>query len=801
MRSKWGFLLLLGVAAVLAAASPSLGQVVTGIGVEGNDSVSRDRILLTFGVRVGEELSAEDVREGVRRLYDLGHFSDVRVLTEPAEGDALELVIVVEERPRISAIEIRGNDKVSESDIESVLRIERGSPFDSSGLEDSRVAVLDMYESKGFPYAVVDASTEEAPGNAVRVILSIDEKTRVTIRKIEFEGNIAFEDSDLKKVMETKEDRWWRTDAFLDAAVLDEDLVRVVELYRADGYIDARAPGYDLEYGESGAKVTVTVRVEEGALYEVSAVEWVGASDFAVEALYDLTALETGDTYKPSVAEETIRDAYGWYGERGYIHARIFRVEDVEDDNMVKVTFHVDEAEPARIGQIHIAGNERTKEKVIRRELTVKPGDLYQTSEVIASQRRVANLGFFNGPGVEFAQSRNPNDVDLILTVEERQTGRAGVGISHTSERGITGFLELSEGNLFGNGQYLDLKWEFGKKSTEVVLGFTEPWFLDRELSVGFDLYDTDDKRVYSSLPIEFYEDAFEGDPNYDEIVDCVDCTRYYIVERERRGGDVRIGWPFFGSRYTKIYAKYTLEQFKYKEYAQIDSDVADSLDVVIDSETNDYVRSDPGWEWRSGVTTTFVRRTTDRRFHPRLGSYGRFTADAFGGVFGGDVEYQRYVLDARTYIPAFWNFTLMIRGRTGVVTGYGDPSTVPDDTRFEMGGVGLNGIRGYDNRSILPQGRELYGGRTMLLGSAELKLPLTNESDQMPVYALVFVDAGNTWDSWEETEPADLYWGAGAGVRIEVPILGNLGIDMGYGFDEDEGGEWVVHYQFGLDY
>jgi outer membrane protein insertion porin family len=142
-----------------------------------------------------------------------------------------------------------------------------------------------------------------------------------------------------------------------------------------------------------------------------------------------------------------------------------------------------------------------------------------------------------------------------------------------------------------------------------------------------------------------------------------------------------------------------------------------------------------------------------------------------------------------------------MLRGRAGVVTGYGDPTTVPDDARFEMGGVGLNGIRGYDNRSILPEGREVYGGRSMLLGSAELKLPITDEREQLPIYGLLFIDAGNTWESAEDTHPTQLYWGAGAGVRVELPVLGNLGIDMGYGLDEDEGGEWVVHYQFGLSY
>jgi outer membrane protein insertion porin family len=253
------------------------------------------------------------------------------------------------------------------------------------------------------------------------------------------------------------------------------------------------------------------------------------------------------------------------------------------------------------------------------------------------------------------------------------------------------------------------------------------------------------------------------------------------------------------GSRYTMIYTKYTLEQFKQTEYANIGIDT--NADGGVDS-TATFYSLNPGWEWRSGLTTTISRRTTDRRFHPRLGSYTRFSADLFGWAFGGDVEYQRYILDIRKYVPAVWTTTLMLRARGGLVTGYGGGKPdVPNDTRFELGGVGLNGVRGYDNRSILPEGRELYGGRTMLLGTAELKFPITGEQSQLPIHGLFFVDAGNTWESRDDTHPTVLYWGAGAGIRVEVPVLGNLGVDFGYGFDEELGGDWVVHYQFGLDF
>ena len=786
-------------AVLTTSAATSLAQTIVGVDVEGISRVSRDRVLLTFGVRQGEELRPEALREGIRRLYETEQFVDVDVYAEPV-GEGFRLVISVVERPRVAGIEVEGEDELSEDEILEAMTITENEPWNRAAVEDSRVRLLALLREKGFAQGTVRIEEEQTAEDAVRVTVHVDEGTRVVVRRIEFAGNEALEGADLEKVMETKEDRWWRTDAFLDREVLEEDLVRIAERYRAEGYINARATGYDLEFEEDGERVVITITVEEGKLYEVAGVEWVGASEFALDALHDLTKVDPGERYRPEDAQATIGDAYSWYGERGYIRARIYSEEDIEADDRVTILFHVTENDPARVGQIHIQGNERTKEKVIRRELTIRPGDLYQTSEIIASQRRVANLGFFNGPAVEFMEGDTEDDIDLVFTVEERQTGRAGVGIAHTSERGITGFIELNEGNLFGNGQYLDLKWEFGKRNTEVVLGFTEPWFLGRRLSVGFDLYDTDDKYIYGSLGDDFYEDVFSDHPDSADIVNCGEyCSRFYTVERERRGGDVRLGWPLFGSRYTMIYTKYTLEQYKLSEYVDVEDDTLGT--------TETYYRNAPDWEWRSGITTTLSRRTTDRRFQPRTGSYSRLSADIFGGALGGDVKFQRYVLEARKYIPSFWRTTLMLRGRAGLVTGYGDPSTVPDDTRFELGGVGVNGIRGYDNRSILPQGSELYGGRTMLVGSAELRVPITDETEQLPVYGVVFVDAGNTWESLVDendelaSHPTDLYWGLGAGVRVEVPILGVLGVDMGYGLDEDEGGEWIVHYQFGLDF
>ncbi len=378
-----------GVGGVSDAEQPQVTQII----VEGNEHVSQDRIVLGFGLILGDEPTTEGIREGIRRVHAMGHFSDVQVFVEPADGEGLRLIIAVEERARVSTVEIRGNDHVNSDDIEAALRIERGVPFDESRLEDSKTAVLALYEGKGFPSATVETRVEDRSGNNVEVVFDIEEGTRVIVRSVLFTGAGDIPEKELRDAMETKEDRWWRTDAFFDREVLDADLMRVVERFRREGYIDATALGYDTIYEDGGERVTVTVNLDSGELYDVTGIEWIGASEFAADALYDLTTVTPGDRYSPEQAERTIRDAYAWYGERGYIHARIFKQEVVSSGHELAVVFNVDESEPARVGQIHITGNTRTKEAIIRRELTVQPGDLYRTSEVISSQRKVANEG------------------------------------------------------------------------------------------------------------------------------------------------------------------------------------------------------------------------------------------------------------------------------------------------------------------------------------------------------------------------------------------------------------------------
>ncbi|MEA3409062.1 MAG: POTRA domain-containing protein, partial [Candidatus Eisenbacteria bacterium] len=197
-------------------------DVVSGVEPQGNDYVSRDRILLGFGIRTGDELKPESVREGIRRLHEMGYFSDISVEAESTGEGSVRLIVIVEERPKIALIVITGHDHVSETDIRAALKMEEGAPYEASRLEDSRVAVLHLYESKGFPYAKTTTVIEEVSGNRVNVNIEIEEQLRVVVKEIRFEGNEALDASELQDVMETREDRWWRTDAFFDRGILED---------------------------------------------------------------------------------------------------------------------------------------------------------------------------------------------------------------------------------------------------------------------------------------------------------------------------------------------------------------------------------------------------------------------------------------------------------------------------------------------------------------------------------------------------------------------------------------------------
>jgi outer membrane protein insertion porin family len=740
-------------AASLAAAVVGLAlvpsalwaQTVSSVEVEGQESVSSDRIIATFGLHAGSQYSPEKIRTGVKRLYNLGAFSDIRITSEEKDGVALTIHVI--ERPVVSSVKFEGNDEIDDEELSAAVEVKPGLNLSPAKIAAGKVAILDLYRDKGYLNATLEEVMDESDdGKRVDVSFSVTEGEKVVVKKIRFEGNDQLGDGDLKKVMKTKEDKWWR-EGVLRQAVLESDLEKIEQSYRDKGFLDAEVLGWEKELDEEQKNLTITISVEEGLQYTVREVAWTGNTLADSALLQSMNKVVRGEPYNAEGLNKTLENIYGWYAEQGYIYAYVEPVELPYPEGRLDIEFKISEGNAAHVHEIRIAGNNITREKVIRRELKIHPGDLLRRSEIIRSQSDVFNLGFFKDIRIATEPANEQGDINLIFELEEKQTGEAGLGIGYTETNGVTGFISTTQGNLFGRGQHMSVRWEFGKISQDIELSFTEPWLFDTPTSAGFDIYHTERDRDFYDL--------------------------------RRTGGDIRLGRPLPRTKHTKLFWTYRLEDVELRDF---DESYEGGLD-------------DEDWPKRTSSTTfTFIRRTTDRPFHATSGTRTSASMEFAGGVLGGSVEFQKHLLDSRWYTRLIWGSALMLRGKVGLIDSYGDLSLVPDYELFQLGGGGIDGIRGYGERDVVPEGNPPWvGGRFMSIWNIEYKVPIVENQ----IFGLLFFDAGNTWNSFREADFTGLKKGVGFGIRVEVPMLGQLGFDYGYGLDKDDPG-WEPHFQFG---
>jgi len=748
--------LVLSALLILMLTAPLTAQEkVAEVFVEGNVYADSSLIVNTAGLKTGDQLHPEKIQQAIRRLYSLGLLSDVRVETRPA-GEEVDVILVVSEFPALEKTVIEGEDKLDEDEILAVVELGEGQIVSPSVIRRKAQDIKELYTSKGYLQAQVKAELSEPnPEGRVQLIFHIDEGEKVHVEKIEIKGNQAFDDGKVKKAMETKEKRWWRSGKF-EREKYEQDKNLIVDFYRSKGYIDAAVVSDSLWYGRQGKDLFIQLTVQEGKRYRVGTIAFRGYELFTEEQLREQLTLERGDIFNQEKYDETLANLYTLYQEQGYLYTQVLD-RKVPSDSLINLDFEFIEGQPARVHKIIITGNTKTKEKVIRRELVIRPGQIFKRSAFLRSHREVYYLNYFANVIPDYQTLPN-GDIDLIFQVEEKPTGQAQVGVGYSEQDKLVGTIGLGVPNLFGNGQHLEFNWDFGKTTQNIRIGFTEPWFLDTPTSAGFDLYQT--SRTWTSY--------------YTEV---------------RRGGDLRLGrrlsWP---DDYFRIYWKYRLEDVEYKDFSR-SYNPSEEYDLrLID------------WPQRTSSTTfTLIRDSRDLPEFATMGSVHSISSEFAGGILGGDVNYHKHIFDSSWYFQNLWKITLMLKTRAGIVDTYTNSQSVPFSERFMPGGTSYDGmIRGYDNRSVGPveNGTEI-GGKTMLIFTAEYQFPVVEQQ----IYGLLFADAGNAWKSLAETDVTNVKRSAGVGVRIVAPMIGVIGFDLAYGFDNIEGGEWHPHFQLGTSF
>ena len=757
--------------AVLAATTEDVS--IAGLRVTGNLRTPESAILNTFGLESGRVYPYPEIRDGLDRIYAMGFFDDVRLYSEDTPAGR-NLTIEVTERPVVTAIRTAGHTKVDKDDIRSKIAIAVGSSLDPRLVQESIAAIKALYKEKGYYLANVTSEVETEKPGAVAVTFRIEEGLKSKVGEIKIVGNNSIGAGQIKKVMETKKGllsrvpllrRWTKKD--FNPEKVDTDSEKIVRLYREQGFINAKVVSKDVSIDRERGLADITITVDEGQRFYLRKADLQLAetepAEGAVtrEALVDDIQLEPGRPYGVGQVEGSLQAMYSTLGDQGFVYAEIEPVESFEGDS-ANVTFNVKPGPAVHVARIVIEGNDVTFDKVIRREMLIKPGDILRRSVVERSHRDIFNLGYFEDVQINSHVVNEKGDVDLIFNVKEKQTGIFNVGAGYSEEFGLTGFVEFSHNNVgwfrkppylgLGKGETMNLRWEFGKLS-QIELGYRNPWFRDRPVLVGADLYNT----------------KYEYD-TYDD---------------KRAGFGLVAGRRFPLIDYSNVYVRYTLER----------------RELVPDpAKASDYVKSQAGSRTTSSSTITFLRNSVDNPFFPRYGSRTTLSAEWAGGFLGGSTAYQLYIADNSSYLAVpLLNSCLVFRARVGLLDELGDHGFLPVDERFRLGGATTDGVRGYDDREIVPEGNAIdVGGRFMMLGTLEYRVPVIKNQ----AFVRGFLDAGNTWNSARAASPGMLKRSAGVGFMIEIPMVGQIGLDFGYAFDRSAafgGPGWKTHFQFGM--
>jgi outer membrane protein insertion porin family len=763
-----------------APAAPPAQRRIGGLRVTGNIATDSLRILRSFEVTPGSRFSDDALRRGIRKLFALGLFDDVWV-EKFERGDVVDVLIHVHERPRISKIEIVGAEKRETAEVERKLFLRVGEVYAPTAVQTQIDSLLKYYREEGFAQASIDAAvdTTGTPGR-VGLRFNIREGEKVKITQIRFEGMSAFNESALRKQLKTKRKGFFGGGELKEEHIA-EDRQKLEAYYQNRGYRDARLIERRLEPGKKPKELTLVLIIDEGPRYKLGTVTWRGNHAVETLLLQGLWIPRPGDFYDASRVEKAQGGAYAEYAEHGYLYLNIEPRETVRPDRVVDVEFVISEGQASNIRMVNIAGNRSTREKVIRREIAIHEGDRFRRSALVRTQGDIFRLGLFEDVQVDFAPA-DSTDVDLNLKVKEKQVGTASAGAGYTSESGLTGFIELGHNNVLGNGQSLSLHLERGGRRSDYYVSFTEPWFRDTPTLLGFSLFNTErDRDLYTE---------------------------------HRIGGSGRIGRPLKWPDYSRGSITYRLERVRIDKLGPMS--IADSIALAgINFGTATLT---------SSVELQFQRNTTDNPFYPTKGSRLSLDDEFAGGPFGGSIHFHKHRIEGRVYLPSLVpSFTTMVRARVGMLGAYGDQnSAVPPYETFRLGGgTTLDPLRGYDDYQVVPSKFNYFvtsadtidrvgpvepdsiritrshvrypGGNFMTIYTVEQQFPIFH-----PLRGVFFFDAGNTWHLWDEIRPLDLKIGAGIGFRMEIPLLGNIGFDYGYGFHRDDRPKARGHLLFG---
>lgn len=692
-----------------------------GIRVEGTQRIEAETVRSYIGLQEGDPIDPTQINKALKALFATEYFADVRMALE-----GRTLVVTVVENPIINRIAFEGNQRIDDETLESEVRLRPRLVYTRTAVQNDVRRILELYRRSGRFAATVDPKVIQQRDNRVDLAFEIDEGPLTGIEKISFIGNRYFSDGALREEIQTKESRWYRflsnSDVYdPDRLTFDRELLR--RFYLAEGFADFRVVSAVAELTEDRENFFVTFTIEEGDRYKFGDFDVVSRiPDVDAEVLKQAIELESGDWYDANAVDETVLKLTDMVGNQGYAFIEVRpNVERDRDSRTIDISFEVLEGPRTYVERIEIRGNTRTEDEVIRREFLLVEGDAFNASKLRRSRERISDLGFFKQVDVNNVPGSEQDRTVVQVDVEEQSTGELSVGAGYSTSVGALAEFSIRERNLLGRAQELRLSSTIAQEQQSIDLSFTEPYFLGRRLSAGFDLFHT----VRDNQDIASFDSKETG-------------------AGLRTGYEINEDWRQ-NLRYR--FARETVEN--------------------VDENASLFVKEQEGTEYVSSVgqTLTFDRRNS--RIDPTDGYYVALRNDLAG--VGGTVNYFKTSVEGAYYIPFSADYRLMLGAEAGHMVGWGEDDTRIKD-RFFLGG---DNLRGFEDAGAGPRDvatDDALGGQQYAAGTVELSFPL-GLPEEFDLTGALFSDFGTL------TEVDN----SGGGVRDTASLRASVGVGVNW--------------------
>jgi len=719
---------------LLASTSVIASDVyVKDIRVKGLQRVEAETVKSYVEFKAGQTVSEEKMNSSLKNLYATGLFEDVSINTNGGS-----VIINVSENPVISQVLFDGNDKIDDTMLESEIRLAPRSTYSRAKVQDDVRRILDVYKRSGRYATVVNPEIIRRDQNRVDLIFNIDEGPLAVIDKINFIGNEHYSSNELHDVLMIKESRWYRifsSSENYDAEKTNYDKELLRRFYLKRGYADFRVVSAVAELSPDKKSFMVTFVVDEGKKYNVSNVDIISEiSDVNADDYRDYIEVEEDETYNSDAIDKTVTQLTDELGKKGYAFVDV--TPEINKDTATGdagVVFRIKEGARFFVDRINIKGNTRTHDKVIRRELRINEGDAFNATKIKDSRRNVENLDYFEKVEINTTPKDN-NRADLDIEVKEKSTGYFNVGIGFSTVNGALVRTGITENNFRGLGQRLGFDVAVSQKSQDFDVSFTEPYFLDRRLRAGVDLFHS--------------RQDYQDESSYDSQV---------------TGGRLRMGWNYTDDLSQQL--RYTLKQEEITDVGEYASK---------------YIKSEKGKYNNSSVGTTIAYDKRDSAIHTRDGYFLSLGTDVAG--LGGDEKYFKFDGKAYWYKSLYDFYTLKLFTNAGMIEAYGD-ETVRLANRYFLGGYTMRGFEAGGIGARDKYTNDALGGNWMVYSGAEFGFPIG--LDELGISAHVFTDIGMIGEP-DNLNTNDVYYSdsprvsVGFGFQWMSP-MGQIDVDFGF--------------------